>query len=326
MKQQHSISPILSDAKRVLQIEANAIKNLIKQLDHHFEAIIETISTCSGRVIVTGLGKSGVIGQKIAATFASTGTPATFVHAADAIHGDLGMIMSNDVVLAISNSGYTEEVIKLLPQLKRLGTEVIAMTANLKSPLAANADHILNIAVKEEACPHNMAPTASTTAVLAMGDALAVALMNKKSFKPEDFTSLHPGGELGKRLIKVKDIMHTGNRLPKVSKNAPLKSGIYEMTRKHFGCVGVVDNKDHLVGIFTDGDLRRTLEKEKAMLSLPISQVMTKHPIILKEDELAIKAVRVMQDNRIFVLLVTDRLKRLIGIVHFLDLFDAGIV
>ncbi len=326
MARPSSLSSIIQDAQRVLKIEAEAVKTLGRQLDSAFEAVVEMIIQCQGRVVITGLGKSGLIGQKMAATLASTGTPSIFLHAADAIHGDLGMVMAQDIVLAISNSGYTDEIVKLIPSLKRLGTKLVAMTGNRQSPLAQNADAVLNVKVKEEACPHGLAPTASTTAMLALGDALAVTLMNVRQFKPEDFSRLHPGGELGKRLVKIKDIMHQGQAIPKVAQQASVESAIYEMTRKRFGCVGVVDTKGHLKGIFTDGDLRRTLEKEKTITTLSISHVMTKDPIVLKEDELAIKAVRVMQDNRIFVLLVTDQLKRLIGIVHFLDLFDAGVV
>jgi len=323
---QSQISPVIQDARRVLRIEAKAVSDLVRQVGSDFERAVELIFKCSGRVVVTGLGKSGVIGQKIAATMASTGTPSIFVHASEAIHGDLGMLVENDIVIVISNSGETEELVRLLPHVKRLGLCLIAMTGNLSSTLATNADVVLNVAVKEEACPLGLAPTASTTAVLAMGDALAVTLMNRRGFKPEDFSKLHPGGELGKRLIKIRDIMHTGPAIPKVLEQASLESAVYEMTRKRFGCVGVVNIKGRLAGVFTDGDLRRLVGKESSLAKFKIGQVMTKHPIVLREDELAIKAVRVMQDKRIFVLLVIDAKKQLIGIVHFLDLLDAGVV
>ncbi len=321
-----SPSTVLQDARRVLRIEARAISNLIQHLGQEFERAVEMIYRCAGRVVVTGLGKSGVIGQKIAATMASTGTPAIFLHAAEAVHGDLGMLVSQDVVLAISNSGETEELIRLLPQFKRLGVQVIALTGNLKSTLAVNAEVVLNVSVREEACPLGLAPTASTTAVLAMGDALAVTLLNRRKFKPEDFARLHPGGELGKRLIHVKDIMHTGKSVPQVPLAASLESAIYEMSRKRFGCVGVVDAKGRLAGIFTDGDLRRLLERERNLVKFKIGQVMTTRPIVMRGDDLAVKAMRLMQDKRIFVLLVVDAARRLSGVLHFLDLLDAGVI
>ncbi|MBN1594811.1 KpsF/GutQ family sugar-phosphate isomerase [candidate division FCPU426 bacterium] len=325
-KRRSHLSPVIQDAQRVLRIEAKAIADLVRQVGPEFESAVEMVFQCPGRVVVTGLGKSGVIGQKIAATLASTGTPSVFVHASEAIHGDLGILVPQDIVIAISNSGETEELVRLLPHFKRLGLKLIAMTGKTGSSLAVNADVVLNVGVREEACPLGLAPTASTTAVLAMGDALAVSLMNRRGFKPEDFSKLHPGGELGKSLIKIRDIMHTGEAIPKVARQASLESAVYEMTRKRFGCVGVVDTKGRLAGIFTDGDLRRLVGKERSFSKYTMSQVMTSRPIVLREDELAIKAVRVMQDKRIFVLLVVDAKKQLLGIVHFLDLFDAGVV
>jgi arabinose-5-phosphate isomerase len=326
MKKERSLSPVLLDARRVLRIEASAITHLIKHLGSEFERAEELLRRCTGRVVVTGLGKSGVIGQKIAATLASTGTPSIFIHAAEAIHGDLGKVVAQDVVVAISNSGQTEELIRLLPQIKRLGVALIAMTGNLKSPLAKNADVVLDVSIKEEACPLGLAPTASTTAVLAMGDALAVAILNRRKFKSEDFARLHPGGELGKQLIKVRDIMHVGKRIPKILAKADVESTMAEMTRKRFGCVGVVDARDRLLGIFTDGDLRRLVEQEHDLVKFNIGQVMTKQPIVMHEDELAIKATRLMQDKRIFVLLVVDAKGCLRGVLHFLDLLDAGVI
>jgi len=319
------LSPVLVEARRVLRIEAQAITHLIKRLGPEFEQAVELLFRCQGRVVVTGLGKSGVIGQKIAATLASTGTPSIFLHAAEAVHGDLGMVVANDAVIAISNSGETEELVRLLPQIKRLGLPLISMTGNPKSSLATQSDIALNVAVKEEACPLGLAPTASTTAVLALGDALAVTLMSRRQFKPEDFSKLHPGGELGKRFIRIRDIMHTGDAIPRIQQNASLESAIYEVTRKRFGCVGVVDAKGRLCGIFTDGDLRRLLGQDQAIGKYKIGQVMTANPIVLHEDELAVKAMKVMQDKRIFVLLVIDAKRHLIGLLHFLDLLDAGI-
>jgi arabinose-5-phosphate isomerase len=326
MPRARALSPILRDAKRVLRIEAKAIAHLEQHLGPGFERAVELMRRCSGRVVVTGLGKSGVIGQKIAATLASTGTPSIFIHAAEAVHGDLGKLVAQDVVIAISNSGQTEEIIRLLPQMKRLGVTLIAMTGNLKSPLAKNADVVLDVSVREEACPLGLAPTASTTAVLALGDALAVAILNCRKFKAEDFAHLHPGGELGKSLVKVRDIMHTGARLPKAAAGTSLARAVAEMTRKKFGCVGVVGPQDHLLGIFTDGDLRRLVGRADDMKPLTLGRVMTPKPIVLREDELAIKAARLMQDKRIFVLLVVDNRGRLRGILHFLDLLDAGVM
>lgn len=325
-KPKSSPSSIIQDACRVLRIESQAVADLIPRVGPEFEKAVKLIYNCRGRVVVTGLGKSGVIGQKIAATFSSTGTPSVFVHATEALHGDLGMLTPPDVAVAISNSGETEELVRLLPHLKRLGVPLIAMTGKRQSALAANADVVLDVGVAEEACPLGLAPTASTTAVLALGDALAVSLMNLRGFKPEDFSKLHPGGELGKGLVLIRDIMHTGDALPKVASSAGLDSAVYEMTRKRFGCVGVVDAQGRLLGVFTDGDLRRLVGRERQIGKFKIGQVMTKEPIVLYEDELAIKAVRVMQDRRIFVLLVVNRKRQLIGIVHFLDLFDAGVV
>lgn len=320
------LSPVLQEARRVLRIEARAITQLIRQLGPEFERSVELMFACAGRVVVTGLGKSGVIGQKIAATLASTGTPAIFLHAAEAVHGDLGKVVEQDIVLAISNSGETEELVRLLPQIKRLGVKLIALTGNPKSTLAVNADVVLNVGVKEEACPLGLAPTASTTAVLAMGDALAVTLLNRRQFKPEDFARLHPGGELGKSLVRVRDIMHRGESVPQVPANVSLESAIYEMTRKRFGCVGVVDPKGRLTGIFTDGDLRRLLGRTASISNLKISAVMTRRPIVMHEDDLAVTAMRLMQDKRIFVLLVVSARQRLIGVLHFLDLLDAGVI
>jgi arabinose-5-phosphate isomerase len=325
MPSPQTLSPVLQDARRVLRIEAQAITHLMKRLGTEFEQAVEMLFACQGRVVVTGLGKSGVIGQKIAATLASTGTPSIFLHAAEAVHGDLGMVVPNDVVIGISNSGETEELVRLLPQIKRLGLRLIAMTGNSQSALATHSDLVLNVAVREEACPLGLAPTASTTTMLALGDALAVALMNRRQFKPEDFSKLHPGGELGKSFIKIRDIMHTGDTIPRIPANASLESAVYEITRKRFGCVGVVDAKGRLTGIFTDGDLRRLLGQDQVLTKFKIGQVMTANPIVLHEDELAIKAMRVMQDKRIFVLLVIDAKKHLIGILHFLDLLDAGV-
>mgnify|MGYP006293012775 CR=1 FL=1 len=241
------------------------------------------------------------------------------------MHGDLGMVVSRDILLALSNSGETEELVRLLPEIKRLGVALVAMTGNRKSTLGLNADVLLDTSVKEEACPMGLAPTASTTAMLAMGDALSVALLNRRGFKPEDFARLHPGGELGKRLVHVRDIMHTGDQVPRVTPHASLESTIYEMTRKRFGCVGVVDAKGRLMGIFTDGDLRRLIGRRRGHERLKIKDVMTRRPIVVRGHDLAVQAMRRMQDKRIFVVLVVDARGHLCGVLHFLDLLDAGI-
>jgi arabinose-5-phosphate isomerase len=319
-------SQVLEDARRVLRIEAQALSGLARRLDRTFVRAVEAMLRCRGRVVVTGLGKSGVIGQKLAATLASTGTPAAFLHAADAVHGDLGMVLPADVVLAISNSGETDELVQLLPHFRRLGTFLIALVGNRRSTLARNADLVLDVSVRREACPLGLAPTASTTAVLAMGDALAVSLLNRRGFRPEDFARLHPGGALGKSLIHVKDIMHTGAKVPRLGPEVRLERAIAEMTRKRFGCVGIVDPGGRLLGIFTDGDLRRLLGRANAVPHLTVGRVMTKRPVVARGDDLAVRAMKLMQDRRIFVLLVTDARQRLIGILHFLDLLDAGVI
>ncbi len=299
---------------------------LARRLNLTFVKAVEAMLRCRGRVVVTGLGKSGVIGQKIAATLASTGTPAAFLHAADAVHGDLGMVKPEDVVLAISNSGETDEIIQLLPHFRRLGLCLIALVGDRRSTLARNADLVLDVSVRREACPLGLAPTASTTAVLAMGDALAVTLLDRRRFRPEDFARLHPGGALGKGLIHVKDIMHTGAQVPKLGPEARLDHAILEMTRKRFGCVGIVDRKGKLLGIFTDGDLRRLVGRAHAVPHLAVGRAMTRRPVVVRGDDLAVRAMKFMQDRRIFVLLVTDARQRLIGILHFLDLLDAGVI
>lgn len=319
-------SAVLRDARRVLRIEAQAVLGLARRLDPSFVKAVEAMLRCRGRVVVTGLGKSGVIGQKIAATLASTGTPAAFLHAADAVHGDLGMVKAEDVVLALSNSGETDELIQLLPHFRRLGLCLIALVGNRRSTLARNSDLVLDVSVRREACPLGLAPTASTTAVLAMGDALAVALLDRRGFRPEDFARLHPGGALGKGLIHVRDIMHTGTRVPKLGPEARLDHAILVMTRKRFGCVGIVDPKGKLLGIFTDGDLRRLVGRSHAMPHLAVGRAMTRRPVVVRGDDLAVRAMKLMQDKRIFVLLVTDARQRLIGILHFLDLLDAGVI
>lgn len=315
-----SISP-LDSAKRVLRIESEAIAGLIKQLDARFEKAVERLYTCNGRVVVTGVGKSGLIGRKVAATFASTGTPALFLHAADALHGDLGMLQSNDVLVAISSSGETEELLELFESAKRLGAGLITLTAP-GSTLAAASDIVLDIAVKEEACPLNLAPTASTAAALAMGDALAIALLERRDFKEEDFAALHPGGRLGKKLRRVETLMHAGEDAPSVTAAAKMPDVIYEMSRKGLGLAAVTDEKGRLLGIITDGDLRRMMQKRKEnVLELTAGDCMTRNPATLPRTELAASALRMMEEKKITSVLVVDAGGRLEGVVHIHDLW-----
>jgi len=320
---------LLEEAKRVLKIEAEAIFSLRDKIDINFLEAVKLLYKCSGRVVVTGIGKSGIIGEKIAGTLASTGTLALFMHPAEGMHGDLGMISKKDVLIAISKSGETEEINLLLPTIKRLGIKVIAMTGNLNSTLAQNSDVVLDVGVKEEACPLGLVPTASTTATLAMGDALAIALLKEKGFKEEDFAMLHPGGTLGRRLLlKVEDIMHTGKEIPKVTKDTLMEEALFEMTSKRLGVTTVVDNEDKLIGIITDGDLRRLMErrKEEDIWALKAGEVMTKNPKTISSTTLAITAIAKMEEHAITSLLVTNKQKKLIGIIHLHDLLKAGVV
>jgi arabinose-5-phosphate isomerase len=312
----------LDAAKRVFRIEAEAIAGLAARLDARFERAVELLYECKGRVVVTGLGKSGLIGRKIAATFASTGTPAFFLHAADALHGDLGMLTREDVLLTISSSGETEELVELLESVKRLGSKLITLTANRRSTLALASDTILDIAVKEEACSLNLAPTASTAAALAMGDALAIALLERREFKEEDFAALHPGGRLGKKLRRVESLMHSGEDAPRVPPTAKMPDVIYEMSRKGLGLAAVTDEKGRLLGIITDGDLRRMMLKSKEnVLELTAADCMTRNPAKLPRTELAASALRLMEEKKITSVLIVDAAGRLEGVLHIHDLW-----
>lgn len=309
-------------ARRVLRIEAEAIAGLLERLDERFDRAVELLLGCSGRVVVTGMGKSGLIGRKIAATLASTGTPAIFLHAAEALHGDLGVLLRGDVLLAISYSGESEEIVALLEPAKRLGLPVVAMTGNLKSPLAMASDVVLDISVREEACSLNLAPTASTTAALALGDALAIALLERRGFSVEQFAALHPGGRLGKKLKRVADLMHRGEDVPVVRPHTPMPDVIYEMSRKGLGMTAVVEDSRRVVGIITDGDLRRLMQKrKKEALELTASEAMTRRPVTIPASELAATALRLMEERKITSLLVTDAEDRLEGVVHLHDLW-----
>ncbi len=312
----------LETAKRVLRIEAEAISGLIERLDARFERAVETLFKCKSRVVVTGMGKSGLIGRKISATFSSVGTPSFFLHAAEAAHGDLGMLASDDVVLAISVSGETQELLDMIETLKRLGIPLVTLTANPRSTLAVASDVVLDIAVKEEACSLNLAPTASVAAALAMGDALAISLLERRGFKEEDFAALHPGGKLGKRLLRVESLMHAGENLPCVAPTTKMPDVIYEMSRKGLGLTAVVDTDKKLLGIITDGDLRRVMQqRRKDALDLTAAECMTKNPVTLAASELAASALHVMEEKKITSVMVVDAEHRVQGVVHIHDLW-----
>ncbi|MFA5939104.1 MAG: KpsF/GutQ family sugar-phosphate isomerase [Sinimarinibacterium sp.] len=313
--------------RRALEIERDAVTALIARVDEDFACACEIMLACTGRIVVTGMGKSGHIGGKLAATLASTGTPAFFVHPGEASHGDLGMITRQDVVLALSYSGETAEIVTLLPLFKRMQAPLIAMTGKPRSTLAQTADVHIDVSVALEACPLNLAPTASTTATLAMGDALAVALLEARGFTPEDFAMSHPGGSLGRRLLlKIRDVMHTGERLPTVPADATLSAALLEMTRKGLGMTAVVTPQREVIGVFTDGDLRRVLDQGTDVRSATIAEVMTKGGKSARADQLAAEAVTLMEKHKITALLVKDADNRLVGVVHMHDLLRAGVV
>ena len=304
-------------AKKVLLLEAEAVRKLADMIDHQFDAAVDTIINCKGRVVVTGMGKCGIIGKKLSATLASTGTPATNVHPAEAIHGDFGMITTTDVVIAISNSGETEEIIRLLPTIRKIGTKLIAMTGNVNSTLAKQSDLIISTFVEREACPFNLAPTASTTAQLAMGDALAMALLAKRNFKTEDYAQLHPGGSLGRKLLKVKDVMRKGDRLVKVSPQTKVRDVIIAMTETKNGAACIVDENDYVIGFFSDGDFRRNILKNSALINEPVSNVMSKDPTTIGAERLAIEAAQIMRSGKakFSQLPVLDDNNRLVGLL-----------
>lgn len=312
----------LATAARVLRMEAEAIAALIGRLDARFEKAVELVYACKGRVVVTGLGKSGLIGRKIAATFSSTGTPSIFLHAAEALHGDLGMLTATDVLLAISSSGETEELIALLEAVKRLGIPLVTLTAKPRSTLAAASEIVLDIAVKEEACSLNLAPTASTAAALAMGDALAIALLERRGFREDDFAALHPGGGLGKKLRRIEALMHAGKDVPRVRASTKMPDVIYEMSSKGLGLAAVTEPDGRLLGVITDGDLRRIMQRRREnVLDLIAVDCMTKNPVTLPRTELAAAALRLMEEKKITSVLVVDAAGRLEGVVHIHDLW-----
>ena len=312
-------------ARQVLQTEADAIRNLMESLGEDFDRAVEMITQCAGRVVWTGMGKSGIICRKIAATMRSTGTPALFLHPAEAIHGDLGMVVEGDLVVAVSQSGTTEEILELLEILRRIGVTLIAITSNPDSPLADAADLHLDLGVRREACPLNLAPTASTTASLALGDALAMAVSVKKGFREEDFARLHPGGKLGKRFLTVGDLMHSGDQVPRVAADTPMKDVIYEMSRKALGMTTVQDDSGTLLGVITDGDLRRLMERDSDPLARTAGEVMHRGGACIAPDELATAALHLLEERRITSLMVCDGEAPVLGVLHLHDLWGVGL-
>jgi arabinose-5-phosphate isomerase len=314
-------------ARKVLEIEARAILDLVPRIDESFDRAVEALFACAGRVVVTGMGKSGIIAQKISATFASTGTPSLYLHPVEAIHGDLGRIVKGDAVLAVSNSGDTGEILSLVPAVKRLGSPLISLTGNPRSPLADASDVHLDVSIRQEACPLGLAPTASTTAALAMGDALAMALIERRGFTVEDFAVLHPGGRLGKKLLRVEDVMHTGDKVPRVLLDAKMKDVLFEMTRKRLGMTTVVDAEGALRGILSDGDLRRQMERHGyGLLDRTAEECMTPRPVLIGRRELATAALDLMESRKITALVVVDGQGRVDGVVHLHDLWETEMI
>ncbi|MDP3921592.1 MAG: KpsF/GutQ family sugar-phosphate isomerase [Candidatus Omnitrophota bacterium] len=320
-------SSVIRTARRILMIEAQAIQRLQRRIGKSFLEAVDLMASCEGRVILTGMGKPGFIARKIAATLASTGTPSLFLHPAEAIHGDVGMVKAQDVLIAISNSGQTEEIVKLLSPIKKLGVPLIALTSNRKSPLACNADVVLDLGVDREACPLNLAPSASTTAALAMGDALALSLLRKRGFRTEDFAELHPGGSLGRQLLKVRDVMRRGKANPKVDNTTSVRRALFAITRARAGSCSVVDKRGKLIGIFTDGDLRRHLRRDGIdILKKPVWDVATRKPLRIGEDKLAAEALHMLKTKKVDELPVVDAKGRAVGLLDVQDLLKAGFV
>ncbi len=316
----------IQKAKRVIRMEAESVAALEKNINASFQHAVDLIYACNGRVVITGMGKSGIIARKMVATMNSTGTPSIFLHPSDAVHGDLGMVRKDDVVICISKSGDTQEIRQLIPMFKRIGVPVIGMIGNMNSHLARQSDVALDISVKEEACPHNLAPTTSTTATLAMGDALAVTLLEKKNFTADDFAMFHPGGNIGKRLLlKIEELAITGPAIPSIAVTATLNEAILEMTSKRLGATCVVDAAGNLAGIITDGDLRRLLSKRTDVSGLSVADVMTKNPKTIRKGVLASVALQEMEQFSITQLIIVDEDRKPFGIVHLHDLVRAGL-
>ncbi len=321
---------MLEYAKEVLRLEAEAIMELIPRIDENFAAAVEMILSCHGRVIVTGMGKSGLVGRKIAATLASTGTPSFYLHPAEGIHGDLGMVTVNDVVIALSNSGETREILNILPSIRRIGAKIIVMVGSNTSTLAKNADVVLNIGITKEACPLGLTPTSSSTSTLAYGDALALALLKKHNFTAKQFAVFHPGGSLGRKLLlTVGDIMHMGDENPVVKGETTVQEALFVITDKGLGAVSVVDDTGKMIGVLTDGDIRRGLSKGVDFLKRPVTELMTTKPKTITQDKLAAAALHIMESNHpklITVLPVIDEEKKVIGLLHMTDLVRQGVV
>ena len=321
---------MLEQARQVLRMEAEAVLEQVERIDEHFKAAVEMIMACPGRTVITGMGKSGIIGRKMAATLASTGTPSFYLHPAEGIHGDLGMVTEGDVVIALSNSGETGEVLHILPSLRRIGAKLIAMVGNPNSTLAKNSDIVLNVGVTREACPLGLAPTSSTTAALAYGDALALALLSKRKFTASQFAVFHPGGSLGRKLLlTVEDIMHSGTENPLVKADISVQDALFVITDKRLGAVSVVDDDNKMLGVLTDGDIRRGLSKGVDFLKRPVTELMTASPKTITKEKLAAQALHIMESNRpkpITVLPVVDAENHVIGLLHMTDLVRQGVV
>lgn len=321
---------MLEQARQVLRMEAEAVLEQVERIDEHFKAAVEMIMACPGRTVITGMGKSGIIGRKMAATLASTGTPSFYLHPAEGIHGDLGMVTEGDVVIALSNSGETGEVLHILPSLRRIGAKLIAMVGNPNSTLAKNSDIVLNVGVTREACPLGLAPTSSTTAALAYGDALALALLSKRKFTASQFAVFHPGGSLGRKLLlTVEDIMHSGTENPLVKADISVQDALFVITDKGLGAVSVVDDENKMLGVLTDGDIRRGLSKGVDFLKRPVTELMTASPKTITKEKLAAQALHIMESNRpkpITVLPVVDAENHVIGLLHMTDLVRQGVV
>jgi arabinose-5-phosphate isomerase len=314
-------------ARKVLAIEAQAIQGLVERIDASFDRAVDLLLACSGRVVVTGMGKSGLIGQKISATLASTGTPSLYLHPAEAIHGDLGRIVKGDALLAVSYSGTTEEILALVPQVKRLGSPIVSLTGHPQSPLALASDVHLDVSIQQEACPLGLAPTASTTAALAMGDALGMALLERRGFTVDDFAVLHPGGKLGKKLLRVEDVMHTGEGVPRVGTATVMRDVLFEMTRKRLGMTTVADGAGKLAGVLSDGDIRRQLEKHGyTLFERTAGDCMTPGAVVIGRRELATRALDVMESRKITALVVTDAEGSVEGVVHLHDLWKTEMI
>lgn len=321
---------MLENARNVLKMEADAILELVPRINGQFTAAVEMILACPGRTVITGMGKSGIIGRKMAATLASTGTPSFYLHPAEGIHGDLGMVTADDVVIALSNSGETGEILHILPSLRRIGAKIIAMVGNPNSSLGKNADVVLDVGVSKEACPLGLAPTSSTTAALAFGDALAVALLSKRKFTADQFAVFHPGGSLGRKLLMtVADVMHSGDDNPLVKGDMKVQDALFVITDKGLGAVSVVDDDNKMIGVLTDGDIRRGLSQGFSFLTRPVTELMTKSPKTITQDKLAAEALHLMESNKprpITVLPVIDAERHVIGLLHMTDLVRQGVV